>query len=80
MLNNPKTVTMKVGIIWASITMTYYILSLGKLPGYLLHNNIINGCMELIIIPLAFISGKSWFKRTKVISGLDFSNCLFFSF
>ena len=41
-----RLTTLKLALIWFSITMTYYVLSLGRLPGYLPSNNVLNGLME----------------------------------
>lgn len=53
------------------ICKTYYVLCLGEMPGFLPVNNVINGVMEMAIIPLAFISRKSWCRRS-TIGGICF--------
>ena len=67
-----RHMTMKCGFIWFSITMVYYVISLGKMPGFIPTNNVVNGLMELIILWLPFVSDKSWFHRSKVLSGKKF--------
>merc|ERR1740137_112968 len=51
--------------------MIYYVLCFAELPGFLVVNNVINSLMEMTIIPLAFISRKSWCRRSS-ISGICF--------
>ena len=74
LFRNPviRHMTMKCGFIWFSITMVYYVISLGKMPGFIPTNNVVNGIMELIILWLPFVSDKSWFHRSKVLSGKEF--------
>ena len=53
---------------------SYYVLSLGRLPGSLLANNIINGIMEMAIIPVALVTSKRWAKRSILASGFFISS------
>ena len=73
LFRNPviRHMTMKCGFIWFSITMVYYVISLGKMPGFIPTNNVVNGLMELIILWLPFVSDKFWFHRSKVLSGKE---------
>ena len=66
---NTRLTTFKMAYIWFATMMTYYVLCLQEMPGFLPVNNIINGVMEMAIIPLAFISRKSWCRRS-IVSGI----------
>ena len=65
--------TLKMVYLWVVITMVYYSFALGRLPGFIIVNNIINGIVEIgTMIPMAIFINKPWFYRSKGLAALLF--------
>jgi len=53
--------------------MVYYSFALGKIPGFLLINNGINGIVEIgTLIPMALLINQKWFYRSRGLALLFF--------
>lgn len=53
--------------------MVYYSFALGKIPGSILVNNVINGVLEVgTLIPMALLINKPWFYRSRGLAALLF--------